>query len=113
MRTLSLLGSLLTLGPPRAPEAIRRVHAARTLLLNPIHQQNLAARLIKVGLQPVTRHLDCPINVEAVEKYIRDAGPAADAPAMMAVARSVSVHANFYKVLMVSPLYAWHTGTPF
>ena len=65
---------------PRTQEAIRRVHAARTLLLNPIHQQNLAARLIKVGLQPVTRHLDCPINVEAVEKYIRDAGPAADAP---------------------------------
>ena len=64
----------------RAPEAGRRVSAARTLLLDPIHQHNLATRLIQVGLQPVTRHLDCPVNAAAVAKYIRDAGHAADAP---------------------------------
>ena len=33
-----------------------------------------------MGLQPVTRHLDCPVNVAAVEKYILGAGHAADAP---------------------------------
>ena len=64
----------------RAPEAVRRVRAARTLLLDPIHQHNLATRLIQVGLQPVTRHLDCPVNAAALAKYIRDAGHAADAP---------------------------------
>ncbi len=33
-----------------------------------------------MGLQPVTRHLDCPVNAAALAKYIRDAGHAADAP---------------------------------
>lgn len=65
---------------PHAPQAINRVRAARTLLLDASRQRAEALRLIREGLQPTTRVLTCPVNVAAMRRYIREAGPDADAP---------------------------------
>jgi hypothetical protein len=39
-----------------------------------------ASYVIREGFQPITRELTCPVNAAAMRRYIRDAGPEADAP---------------------------------
>ena len=63
---------------PRAGVALRRARAAHRLLSDPQRQREAVRKIIADGLQPVTSELTCPVNRQAVERYVAHAGAEAD-----------------------------------
>ena len=112
MRIRSLLGYLLTLGP---------AHRKRSAECTP-HGRSSSTQYINITLRPVSsKRVSSPLRdiltVRSTSQLSKNTSVTQalqrTPPATTVAARSVSVHANFYKVFMVSPPYASHTGTPF
>ena len=59
-------------------EAESRLWAARSQLRRPADQRRLRDALMQRGLQPVTRTVQCAVDVAALRQYVAAAGPEAD-----------------------------------
>ena len=112
MRTLSLLGYLLTLGP---------AHRKRSAECTP-HERSSSTQYTNMTLRPVSsKRVSSPLrdiltvrstSQPSKNTCVTQALPRTP-PATTVAAPSVSVHEHFYKVSRVSPPYVSHTGTPF
>ena len=64
---------------PQSSVALQRARASHLLLSDSSRQRAEAGRLIAEGMQPVTSEVMCPVNGQALRKYVREAPAEADA----------------------------------